>query len=158
MDRLEQMISAQRKLQEKLGYDFPAMTVAARVAFIKEMYIAVLSELSEALDETSWKPWTTGEPRLNEESFLSELSDAWQFIANMWFAAHPNATPAELAEDMQVILNAKLIINRRRAESTTYDGVTGKCQGCGRALDDQHTQCRQSAPNSWWCVEQSVTT
>lgn len=152
MDRLRQMISVQREFQTSLGYDFPQMTVRERITFIKEMYIAALSELSEALDETSWKPWTKGEPRLNSDALTSELSDCWQFTTNMWFAAFPNATPEELAEKMWLTLNAKLIVNRQRAESRTYDGVTDKCRQCSRALDDPHTKCSENT-TSWWCED-----
>jgi dUTPase len=148
MDHLEEMLTKQLEFQRRLGYDFPKMTVAERIRFVKDMYIAAMRELGEALDEVSWKPWTVGE-RFNTTAFTSELSDAWQFIANLWFAAMPTATPREIAFAMRATLDVKILINeKRRVEG--YDGVSTKCSICGRATDDPNVACR---PEIAYCSE-----
>jgi hypothetical protein len=148
------MLYSQLKLQQELGYDFPEMSTHERILFIKDMMLAAQSELNEALDEISWKPWTTGE-RFNTTAFASELSDAFQFIMNMWFAAMPSLTPLELAEAMRETLQLKLLINRKR-HAEGYDGASTKCFNCGRALDDPHVKCRPGVPSprlneAPWC-------
>jgi len=144
MDRLEDMLRSQLKLQQDLGYDFPEMSTAERIKFIKDMMLAAQNELVEALNEMSWKPWTVGE-RFNTTAFTSELGDAFQFIMNMWFAAMPSLTPVELAECMRETLQLKLVINRKR-HAEGYDGVSTKCSGCKRALDDPQVKC-----DGVWC-------
>lgn len=148
------MLRSQLKLQRDLGYDFPEMTTAERIQFVKDMMLAAQNELNEALNEISWKPWTVGE-RFNTTAFASELSDAFQVIMNMWFAAMPSLTPLELAEVMRETLQLKLIINRKR-HAEGYDGVSSKCFNCSRALDDPHVKCRPGVQSTRldeapWC-------
>lgn len=147
-DSLELMLERQRDFQRDIGYDFAKMTVAERVAFIKDMYVAAVQELGEALDETSWKPWTTG-VRLNTSALTGELNDAFQFIMNMWFAAMPTATIEDIAGAMLAIHTNKIAVNRKRAR-VGYDGVSGKCPECRRALDDQHVTC---TPDLGYCQQ-----
>ena len=151
MDRLEGMLQSQLKLQQDLGYDFSKMTTTERIRFIKDMMLAAQNELAEALNEMSWKPWTVGE-RFNTTAFTSELSDAFQFVMNMWFAALPSFTPTELAEVMRETLQLKLIINRKR-HAEGYDGVNTKCPKCKRALDDPHVGC---APQLGLCTARAT--
>jgi dUTPase-like protein len=140
VDRLAEMLLGQRQLQERLGHNFETMSHAERLAYVKEMYVAATLELGEALNETTWKSWTVGDPHINILPFISELSDAWQFIANMWFAALPFATPGQVADAMRETLLTKLQVNHRRADDD-YDGVSTKCPQCKRALDDPHVMC-----------------
>jgi hypothetical protein len=141
-DRLEQMIAAQQGFQAKLGHKFAAMTPEERIMYMKEMYIAAIAELGEALDETSWKPWAHGY-RFNSAGVVSELSDAWQFMANMWFVAMPTGSPADIAEGMYHTLMNKLEVNHTRADNG-YDN-TDKCPACRRAYDDTHVTCVRKA-------------
>lgn len=133
------MLARQRALQERLGYDFESMTPEQRVAYIKEMYIAAVKELGEALDETQWKPWAKGEHVIHQVPFGSELSDAWQFITNMWFVAYPGVSITGIAEMMNTYHETKVDINHRRIDQN-YDGKN-KCPTCKRALDDPHVDC-----------------
>lgn len=136
------MLRQQRELQERMGLTFRATAEdkPARIHHIKDMALAAIKEIGEALDETSWKPWTTGRPVLRKHSVGSELSDAFQFIMNMWFAAYPELSDDELADRMVAILEAKLAINESRRVSG-YDGVSSKCPRCKRALDDPAVNC-----------------
>ena len=89
-DMLVSMIRQQRELQHRLGNRFTVSPGdrARRVEHIKDMGLAAIVEITEALNEVSWKPWTTGEPVLKKHAVGGELSDAFQFIMNMWFAAY----------------------------------------------------------------------
>lgn len=146
IDRLEYMIAQQGELQRRLGYDFDKMTIDERIEFVKTMTLAATAELHEALNEVSWKPWATSK-HFHTSRLLAELNDAWQFITNIWLAAAPEATPAELAQFMQTTLDEKLQVNHQRIENG-YDGVTGKCFNCKRALDDPHVKCRAGVPST----------
>lgn len=147
-DSLEVMLKNQWELQRDLGYDFAKMNPEERIEFMKNMYIAAIQELGEVLNETSWKPWTTG-VRLNTHALIGELNDVFQFIMNMWFAAMPTATIEDIAGTMLVIHTSKIAVNRKRAR-VGYDGVSGKCPECRRALDDQHVTC---TPDLGYCQQ-----
>lgn len=133
------MITQQAELQRRLGYDFSKMTIDDRIEFVKTMTLAATAELHEALNEISWKPWATSK-HFYTSRLLAELSDAWQFIANIWIAVAPDETPATIAQFMQTTLDEKLQVNHRRIENG-YDGVSTKCPVCGRATDDPNVRC-----------------
>lgn len=151
-DRLVSMLRQQRELQHRMGHLHASMTRKERVEHIKDMYIAAVNELGEALDETSWKPWTVGESRLRKHAVGGELSDAFQFMMNMWFAAYPELSDEELADRMVSILEAKLAINEMRRTSG-YDGVSSKCGGCKRALDDPAVMCTREGDQGYCIVD-----
>lgn len=134
MDRLSNIIRRQRELQTEYGYKYENMTLEERVATIKDMYVAATQELSEALNETSWKPWTVGSPFINE-ALTGELVDALQFMLNMLFCQYPELNEFQLAQLINEKHSKKVAINRKRL-AEDYDGVSTKCPGCGRALDE----------------------
>ena len=134
MSDLNQMMEAQRALQvEAYGKDPSELVGEERVMFIKNMSLALLDEIHEALAEVGWKPWATSR-HVNEEAFKGELVDAWHFFMNLMLAAHMD--PFELMEKYM----AKRQKNKDRQEAG-YDGVSGKCMGCRRALDDAAVGC-----------------
>jgi len=138
MTHLVGMLTEQRKLQEELGIDLKGMDDVARMDYIKTMYIAAIQELGEALNETSWKTWSKHR-HTNTAAFLSELSDAFQFIMNMFMGAFPEATSEELAEMFAITHATKIAINKQRIREG-YDG-SNKCPKCKRALDDVSVAC-----------------
>jgi hypothetical protein len=141
------MLAQQLEFQHRLGHDFAKMTTDERIAHVKDMFIAAICELTESLGEVSWKPWATG-TRFSTLAFIGELNDTWQFLANMWFVAMPNATTAEIASEMQSALERKLVINYQRVIDG-YDGVSTKCPECHRALDDSTVLC---SPDLGYCA------
>lgn len=144
---LERMFDAQRALQvEAYGKDPADITdPIERIQFIKDMHIALTDELHEALAETGWKPWASSN-HVNEEAFKSELVDAFHFFMNLCMAV--NMDPHELYGKYM----AKRQKNIQR-QIDGYDGVSTKCAGCGRALDDDAVKCAKN-PNypETWCV------
>jgi hypothetical protein len=141
-DRLTNMFELQRSLQEEIAVDPTELTgEALRVDYIKNMIIAAIAELMEALDETSWKPWTAGSAYVNEEAAFGEMRDAWQFMMNAMMAIHQKP---DVGAHLYVKHAEKVVTNyRRHAEG--YDGKTGKCPGCKRALDDEGVKCTGDA-------------
>lgn len=140
MHELQNMIQTQMAFQKRLGYDFAVMTTGERVAFVKEMFIALSSEMNEALDEVSWKPWSSGEPKFMVLPFTGELTDVWCFFMNLWIVAMPNATSEEITAAMMISYDTKMMINNERQDNN-YHGEN-KCVNCKRALDDPHSGCR----------------
>lgn len=135
MDRLTEIIQRQRDLQTRYGYAYDKMDVRTRVQTITEMYVAATQELGEALNEVSWKPWTSGEHHINAHRMASEIVDTFQFMLNMLFAAYPHISAEELAKLLNEKHAAKVQINDAR-QRDGYDGVSTKCPSCGRALDE----------------------
>ena len=135
-DALEEMIVTQRVFQERVDRRYRSDDIEDRIAYIRDTYVALVKEAGEALDETSWKPWTTGGRFIHHAELLTELTDIWCFLCNMWLAAMPTATPEEVATAMLITYRTKMEVNHRRQDEG-YDG-TNKCPVCRRALDDAH--------------------
>lgn len=128
-DRLEEIFDLQRKLQtESFGYDPVTMEGEERTQFIMWNVLALTDELHEALAEVGWKPWATSR-HVNETRLQGELVDALHFLVNLCLAAGMSA------EDLHEGYLDKRHRNAKRQEEG-YDGVSGKCPHCKRALDD----------------------
>lgn len=133
----EQMYREQYALQVAL-YDghHPGESTdpEAKVAYIKDMALAALDELHEALGEVGWKPWAKSR-HVNRDALVSELVDTLQFLMNLMVAAGADAQ--EICDK----LYKKHLINWQR-----MNGYTGleKCKKCKRAMDDTTTLCTPS--------------
>jgi NTP pyrophosphatase (non-canonical NTP hydrolase) len=116
-----------------------------RIQFIKDMELALRMELGEMLDETGWKPWATSN-HVNEEAGQGELADVLLFFINLCLAfnASPEVIAAKTFEKMQRNLDRQL---------AGYDGITGKCWRCKRALDDPAVTCLDINEDEGWCGE-----
>lgn len=132
---LDSMFTMQRQLQrDSFGYDIDRMTEAERVEYIKWNVLALTDELHEMLAETSWKPWAKN-VGINDDKAFNEMIDAWHFMMNIMMAIMPNFSPDQLTVELRKRYERKHEVNITRQE-TGYDGVTTKCRGCMRALDD----------------------
>lgn len=126
---LEEIFRKQYELQtQSFGNDFARMTDEERIEFIKDMLLAGLDEFHEALAEIGWKPWATSR-HINREAFLGELIDVLHFWVNLCLAVGADA------DEILYRYNEKASRNRKR-QADGYDGVSGKCEYCKRALDD----------------------
>lgn len=133
-DMLREMLKAQRALQVGVYAGDPSDFMAEdRVQFIKDMVLALSDELHELLGEVGWKPWATSR-HVNREAAVGELIDAWHFFMNLMIVL--SVTPDELFERYM----EKRQKNIQR-QMDGYDGVTGKCPECKRALDDAGVTC-----------------
>lgn len=137
------MLRKQYDLQgETYHRDLASLAPEARVEFIKDMVLAATDELHEALNEVTWKPWTQGEPEVNEDAYFGELIDLWHFVMNLMLVAYPGLSPEGLAAAIELRYLEKRKINVQRQEDG-YDGKTSKCPNCRRALDDKTVFCRR---------------
>ncbi|QUE26073.1 deoxyuridine triphosphatase [Microbacterium phage Stoor] len=136
-DVLDEMLQAQDAMQaETYGQGLGALLpgdVPAAVEQAKINVLAALDELHELLGETSWKPWAKGD-FLNLEAARGEWIDAWHFMMNL-----ANLLGLDSPEIKRRYF-AKRAKNIARQEAG-YDGVSTKCPGCKRALDDDGVAC-----------------
>lgn len=154
-DRLARLIEQQCRLQKSLGFDVSKYTLPERLEYIKDMMHAINHELVEAMNEMTWKPWTTAPPSIDPNTFFGELRDAWQFLTNMMWAAFPYASGAQLADVLEGALDTKTMLNLRRHREG-YDGKKDKCPGCKRALDDTGVACYRRDEETIHCVRTKV--
>lgn len=130
MDRLQQMLSMQAELQQKInGPDWALnrQTDRERIANIQLNVFALIAELYEMMDEMTWKPWATAEPAINFHPARAELIDVWHFFMNLMLHLGIEG------DDLYRMYCEKNKINHRRQDEG-YDGVTGKCSRCHRDL------------------------
>lgn len=129
-DRLDEMMEMQRKLQqEAYGINPGELDMPQKIKYIKDMHMGMMSEMSELLNEITWKPWTSGDLDINGDGYRKEIVDVWHFMMNLMLAV--NMTPYELY-NMYV---QKRAVNLRRQQNG-YDGKSTKCPGCSRAVED----------------------
>lgn len=135
MDKLEEIFKLQTEFQESLGFYFDdgSMSSPERVEYIRDMVLASLDELHEALHEVSWKPWANS-LFINRDALAGELVDVLHFFVNLCLVI--GLSPSEL----HARYTAKREINLNR-QAAGYDGVSTKCSRCKRALDDPEVQC-----------------
>lgn len=147
------MLRKQAELQEQAyGHKLGEFTPEQRVEFIKTMVLAATDELHEALAETSWKPWSSTFGEVKDDAYFGELIDLVHFVMNLLLVAYPGLPPEGLAAAIELRYVEKRKINIQRQEDG-YDGKTGKCYGCKRALDDPTTGCGEidAEDDSMWC-------
>ena len=148
-DTLARLFTMQHDLQtDAYGHNFQRMLPADRIQFIKEMKLALEAELQEALDETGWKPWATSR-HINRDAYVGELVDALHFFMNMLLVLGDD--PEMLAREVFIRYIAKHTRNAER-QAEGYDGVSGKCRKCSRALDDLAVECYISDGGTAWCA------
>lgn len=149
MDTFARMLALQEQLQrESFGYNFETMTAEQRIQYIKDMKLALEAELQEALDETGWKPWATRK-FINRDAYFGELVDVLHFLMNMFLVLGDNT--GDLADEIFTKYCLKNHINERR-QREGYDGISTKCGGCGRALDDPAVSCRRRGDQGFCTV------
>lgn len=129
IDSLVALVEMQNLLQkDSFSNNFREMPEELKPAYIRDMVLACTDELHEALNEVGWKPWASSR-HVNLEAFRGELIDALHFLLNLFLLADLDAAG---------ILDRYLAKNERNAQRQEegYDGVSGKCPSCKRALDD----------------------
>ena len=141
-DRFIELFELQHDLQTNTyGYNFQQMTLIDRIQYVKNMKLALEAELQEALDETQWKPWTNHHATIkwvNRDAYVGEMVDVLHFLINMLLVLGDD--PKDLAIEVANRYLRKHDINKQR-QVDGYDGVSTKCGGCGRALDDPAVAC-----------------
>jgi len=128
------MLDTQLDFQTKiLGQPLDNYTEEERIEFIRLHVFALEDELHELMGEIGWKPWATSK-HINLNATKNELVDAWHFFMNLMLILGMDA------DELNNRYNAKQKKNRKR-QTDGYDGVSTKCPGCKRALDDDEVAC-----------------
>lgn len=147
MGELQKMLESQRELQRVLDPRAESEDPQEVCEYFKDMAFADIAETMEMLDETGWKPWTS-KWYINREEAVAEWIDKWHFMMNI-------ANVLRLSEtEIVARYQQKAEINRQR-KLDGYDGVSTKCPGCKRALDDPATQATHhiNMQGEIWCAE-----
>lgn len=129
-DRLTEIFEMQLDLQRRYHTDWDEMTVIEQIEYLKYNVIGLSSEVAEAMQEVGWKPWATAH-YIDRDPFVGELVDVTKFLLNLMLRV--GVTPTELSQRFR----GKTAVNHARHD-TCYDGVSGKCVTCKRALDEPH--------------------
>lgn len=127
-DLLHGIFARQGHFQALLGNETWKMSDGELVGYLKDQILAMLDESHEALNELGWKPWATSR-HINEEEFKGELVDVLCFLVNL-------ALGVGLTANDFAALHAEKVGRNIKRQREGYDGVTGKCPGCNRAIDD----------------------
>lgn len=152
-DRLTAMLYTQRDLQAKAyGHTMGEMKPEDLMSYVRDNALALADEIHEALAETGWKPWASSN-HMHVSAYLGELIDAWHFLMNLMLAT--GIQPSVLADRLYDGYMMKQARNAKR-QVEGYDGITGKCPGCGRALDDIAVKCMQEDAYNYWCDEKNM--
>lgn len=130
-------LNAQHELQIKsFGLDPKGLDDEQKLEWIRWNMLALMDELHEALAETGWKPWAKSK-HVARDAYVSELVDAFHFLMNLMLVVDCDA------DEFLAKYFEKRGINAAR-QAAGYDGVTGKCPDCKRALDDVAVTCTEA--------------
>jgi len=116
------------------------------IEFLHWNVTALEDEAHELLGEIGWKPWAKSR-HINLEAARGEFIDMLHFMGNIALVLGLD----DAAEVMRRY-HAKHEKNAKRQEEG-YDGVSTKCPGCNRALDDDAVICAENEgdPGLFWC-------
>lgn len=161
-DLLQKLLDSQSELQHKMpsahptelferytshGDDIPTdEDRRPAIDFMHWNVTAATDELHELLGEIGWKPWAKSR-HINLEAARGEWIDALHFMLNLALVLG-----LDDADEIMRRYLAKREKNAKRQEEN-YDGVSTKCPGCNRALDDDAVACYEyeDQPGTFWC-------
>lgn len=168
LDRLQELLDAQSELQRKMpsphptdlfvrydptDFEAPEATDEDRkpaIDFLHWNVTALTDEAHELLGEIGWKPWAKSR-HINLEAARGEFIDMMHFMANIALVLG-----LDDAEEIMRRYHAKHEKNAKRQEAG-YDGVSTKCPGCKRALDDEAVTC-QIKGDLYLCEHEGIWT
>ncbi len=171
-DMLQELLDSQSELQHKMPSPHPTdlyyqsqgiqglpnpdqweptdEDLKPAIDFIHWNVTAATDELHELLGEIGWKPWAKSR-HINLEAARGELVDAIHFILNLALVLGLD-NAAEIIERYR----AKHEKNAKRQQEG-YDGVSTKCLGCKRALDDAGVGCVEYLPGTEFYEQQKTS-
>lgn len=118
---LEKLLTDQLVTQREQYSLDPSLDLLSRVrdSYIRDNTLALLHEVHEALDETSWKRWMpdnyNGGPG---DAYLRELVDVLNFLLNLMLAT--GRQPADIAKEVEAIFYEKKKLNVQRHGKGPY--------------------------------------
>ena len=144
--RFTRLLQRQREIQRIYldGMTPGDLPQPRKMAFLMETGAALMCEVTEALNETGWKPWATSN-HINSPAYREELADIFIFFMNMMLL--DGLTMTELAQ----LVDAKQTKNVKR-QTEGYTGVKEKCPKCKSALDGAGIGCYYALDKDlYWC-------
>lgn len=139
-------LESTRRLQtESFGVDYGELTGETLADYVIYNALALVVEVGELMDEFRWKPWASPRGSYDREAALKELVDVAHFMANIAAAIGISD------EEWEAAYRQKQDVNSRR-QRDGYDGVSTKCSGCGRALDDVGRTYREGSEQVTYCT------
>lgn len=122
-----------KKLQQRAyGVDPSKLRGAELADFVVWNHTALIKELSEFLDEVTWKPWVhTDRGTVNRDQAIEELVDVAHFLGNLAVAMGCDDPEWTRRYRRKIHLNAE----RRRS------GYTGRCLRCKQVHNDVTAKC-----------------
>lgn len=115
-----------------------------KMAFLMETSAALMCEVTEAMQETGWKPWASSN-HINSDAYREELADVFIFLMNLM-----------LCDDMPMMELARLV-NEKQSKNVKrqvegYTGTKEKCPRCKAALDGAGIGCYYAVDKDlYWC-------
>lgn len=86
---LQELFDIQTKFQKKVVVE-QGYKETSWIEHVRLMFIGIITEACEALEETNWKPWKKVR-LINEEKLKEEIIDLWHFVINLTLASDMNA-------------------------------------------------------------------
>lgn len=106
-DKLDLMFMLQTRLQQRIYKDkLPLININQE--YIEKMFIGVVTELCESLENTPWKKQWKPSANLDNDKFRKEIIDLWNFVINYTLAS------GMTAEDVYHMFTEKNKENKRR--------------------------------------------
>lgn len=103
--------------EEEYGYDFEAMDLWERAAYLQKMTFAAMVELGECSRKFSWKPWAVDDPYIVRAELIEEYVDVLHFVADCLVALGVDG------RELNEAYSRKLDENIQRARSGGYTAV-----------------------------------
>lgn len=125
---INELLKKQEELQSLFGFPIDSVDEKVKAGLIYSYCVGAIKEISEVMDEFSWKPWAL-DTFINRKEVVSETVDTLFFLLNIFVTLDVDES------ELQAAINKKYDKNIRRALSG-YTHKTNKCKKCGRAIDD----------------------
>lgn len=110
---LEELFSTQYSFNRMVAPEAFSEDIEKRTAYVRNMTLAGMIELGEALNEWGWKPWSQRRG-VDTDKYKAELADVMCFIINLALAAGLNAQDLFNATSTKQKIN----VERQRAGYT----------------------------------------
>jgi len=100
--QIKKLVERITQQQKDMGYhDLCRQSKDFRMAYIRDITLALQKEVSEFLDEVPWKPWkAVNKQALNENAAALELMDIIVFTIVLYVTLHPKDADIDVLMDM----------------------------------------------------------
>lgn len=86
---MQELFDIQIKFQKKVAKEQEYLRMSW-IEHVRLMFIGIITEACEVLEETNWKPWKQ-QKLVDQKAMKEEIIDLWHFVINLTIASHMNA-------------------------------------------------------------------